>query len=67
MKILLFAIFLLTSFCKLALSDEQQIIAMGDVEYGEYLGAECVSCHHQSGANEVFLQFTAWMQRFLLL
>ena len=52
MKILLFMIFLLTSFCKFALSDEQQIIAMGDIDYGQYLGAECSSCHHQSGASE---------------
>ena len=56
MKILLFVIFLITSFCKFAfsdqLSDEQKIIAMGDIEYGEYLGAECASCHHQSGASE---------------
>ena len=57
MKILLFVIFLLTSFCKFAfsdeeqISDEQQIIAMGDIEYGEYLGAECASCH-QAAASE---------------
>ena len=56
MKILLFLIFLLTSFCKFAFSeehsDEQQIIEMGDIEYGQYLAAECSSCHHKSGANE---------------
>ena len=52
MKILLFMIFLLTFFCKFAFSDEQEIIAMGDIEYGEYLGAECAACHHQSGASE---------------
>ena len=52
MKILLFAIFLLTSFCKFAFSDEQQIIAMGDIEFGEYLGAECASCHHQAGVSK---------------
>ena len=52
MKILLFVIFLLTSFCKFAFSDENQIIALGDIEYGEYIGAECSSCHHQSGASE---------------
>ena len=56
MKILLFVIFLLTSFCKFAFSDEhsdeKQIIDMGDVEYGQYLGAECASCHQQSGASE---------------
>ena len=61
MKILLFVIFLLTSFCKFAfseeqqiteISDEQQIIAMGDIEFGEYLGAECASCHHQAGVSK---------------
>ena len=65
MKILLFVIFLLTFFCKFAFSneqqtiemddiesDEQEIIAIGDKEYGEYLGAECATCHQQSGANE---------------
>ena len=58
MKILLFVIFLLTSFCKFAfseeeqISDEQQIIAMGDIEYGEYLGAECAACHLQTGVSE---------------
>ena len=52
MKILLFVIFLLISFSKFAFSDEQQIIEMGDIEYGQYLGAECSSCHLQSGASE---------------
>ena len=61
MKILLFVIFLLTSFCKFAfseelqiieISEEQQIIAMGDKEYGQYLGAECALCHQQTGATE---------------
>ena len=52
MKILLFVIFLLTSLCKFAFSDEQEIIAMGDIEYGEYLGAECASCHLQTGVSE---------------
>ena len=52
MKILLFVIFLLTSFCKFAFSDEQQIIAMGDIEFGEYLGAECAACHHQTGVSK---------------
>ena len=56
MKILLFVIFLLTSFCKFAFSDEhsdeQQIIAMGDIEFGEYLGAECAACHHQAGVSK---------------
>ena len=61
MKILLFVIFLLTFFCKFAfseeqqtieISEEQQIIAIGDIEYGQYLGAECAACHHQSGVSE---------------
>ena len=52
MKILLFVIFLLTFFCKFAFSDEQQIIAMGDIEFGEYLGAECAACHHQEGVSK---------------
>ena len=52
MKIFLFVIFLLTSFCKLAFSDEQQIIALGDIEFGEYLGAECAACHHQAGISK---------------
>ena len=55
MKILLLVIFLLTSFWKFAFSEEeseeQKIIAMGDVEYGEYLGAECAACHQQAGAS----------------
>ena len=33
-------------------TDEQKIIAMGDIEYGEYLGAECAACHLQVGASE---------------
>ena len=52
MKKLLFVIFLLTFFCKFAFSDEQQIIAMGDIEFGEYLGAECAACHHQAGISK---------------
>ncbi len=57
MKILIFVIFLLTSFCKFAFSDElqseeQEIIAMGDIEYGEYLGAECAACHLHTGGSE---------------
>ena len=52
MKILLSMIFLLTFFCKFAFSDEQQIIAMGDIEFGEYLGAECAACHLQTGVSE---------------
>ena len=58
MKILLFVIFLLASFCKFAFSEEQQIseeqkiIAIGDIEYGQYLGAECAACHLQTGESK---------------
>ena len=52
MKISLFVIFLLTSLCKFAFSDEEQIIEMGDIEYGEYLAAECSACHLQTGVSE---------------
>ena len=52
MKILLFVIFLLTSLSKFAFSDELEIIAMGDIEFGEYLGAECAACHHQAGISK---------------
>jgi len=56
MKIFVIVIFLLITFCKFAFSeehsDEQQIIEMGDIEYGQYLGAECASCHQQTGASE---------------
>ena len=61
MKILLFVIFLLTSFCKfvfseeqqiIEISEEQQIITIGDIEYGQYLGAECAACHHQTGVSK---------------
>ena len=52
MKIFLFVIFILISFCKFSFADEQQIIAMGDIEFGEYLGAECAACHHQAGISK---------------
>ena len=56
MKILLYVIIFLTSFCKFAFSEaqteEQKIIAIGDIEFGEYLGAECAACHLQTGVSE---------------
>ena len=56
MKIFLFVILLITSFCKFSFaderSDEEKIIEMGDIEYGQYLGAECASCHQQTGGSE---------------
>ena len=52
MKIFFLVIFTLISFCKFSFADEQQIIAMGDIEFGEYLGAECAACHHQAGISK---------------
>ena len=52
MKIFLFLIFFLASFSKFVFADEQQIIAMGDIEFGEYLSAECAACHHQAGISK---------------
>ena len=40
-------------------SDEQTQIA-GDVEYGEYLSSECVSCHLLSGETEGIPSITGW-------
>ena len=52
MKIFLFVILFLTSFCKFVFAEEQKIIAMGDMEFGEYLSAECAACHHQAGISK---------------
>ena len=53
MKTFLFVVFIIISFCKFVFSeDEQQIIAMGDKEYGQYLGAECSACHLQTGVSK---------------
>lgn len=34
--------------------------AEGDAEYGEYLSAECVTCHQASGADEGIPSITGW-------
>ena len=39
-------------FQKTAFSDEQAIIAKGDIEFGEYLAGECAACHHQAGLSK---------------
>ena len=52
MRILFSAFFLISYLCSSANSDEQQIIAMGDIEFGEYLAGECSTCHHQAGLSK---------------
>ena len=52
MRILFSAFFLISYLCSSAYSDEQQIIAMGDIEFGEYLAGECSACHHQAGLSK---------------
>ncbi len=37
---------------KSVFSDELQIIAQGDIEFGEYLAGECAACHHQAGLSK---------------
>ena len=32
----------------------------GDVEYGEYLGAECTTCHQASGGNDGIPSIVGW-------
>jgi len=34
----------------------------GDVEYGEYLSSECVTCHQQSGADEGIPSIIGWIE-----
>ena len=45
-------IFIILFIQKNAFSDEQQIIALGDIEFGEYLAGECSACHHQAGLSK---------------
>lgn len=37
-------------------------LAAGDAEYGEYLSAECVTCHQPSGANDGIPSIIGWDQ-----
>ncbi len=32
----------------------------GDIEYGEYLSSECVTCHQASGADKGIPSITGW-------
>jgi len=34
--------------------------AKGDIEYGEYLSSECVTCHQASGADKGIPSITGW-------
>ena len=52
MRILFSAFFIISYLCSSAYSDEQQIIAIGDIEFGEYLAGECSACHHQAGLSK---------------
>ena len=52
MRILFSAFLLISYLCTSAYSDEQQIIAIGDIEFGEYLAGECSACHHQAGLSK---------------
>ena len=45
-------LFIILFIQKNAFSDEQQIIALGDIEFGEYLAGECAACHHQAGLSK---------------
>ena len=31
---------------------DEKILAMGDIEYGEHLAGECVTCHHKGGLSK---------------
>ena len=39
-------------FNKSLYSDPQKILSLADYEFGEYLSAECVTCHHKSGISK---------------
>ena len=49
---ILSVILLIILIQKSAISDEIQIIAQGDIEFGEYLAGECAACHHQAGISK---------------
>lgn len=38
----------------------QAAVIAGDAEYGEYLSAECVTCHQLSGADDGIPSITGW-------
>ena len=40
-------------------SDEILAI-VGDIDYGEYLSSECITCHHAQGLDEGIPSITGW-------
>ena len=46
-----FLILFLILFAKSSFSD-QKLLSQADVEYGEHLSGECVTCHHKAGLNK---------------
>ena len=50
MKLFIIKFFLILFSFK-SYSDEK-ILALGDIEYGEHLAGECVTCHHKGGLSK---------------
>ena len=50
MRLLIINIFLIILSFN-SYSDEK-ILAIGDIEYGQHLSGECVTCHHKGGLNK---------------
>ena len=48
MRYLFFILLFMIIFHKFALSD-QEILSGADIDYGEYLSGECVTCHNKDG------------------
>lgn len=44
----------------LILAATQTAVIAADAEYGEYLSAECVTCHQLSGADDGIPPITGW-------
>ena len=45
---------------KIAIVDPSILSIVGDVEYGEYLASECMSCHQKSGDDNGIPGINAW-------
>ena len=41
---------------------DNSVTENGDIEYGRYLSAECVTCHQVSGLDEGIPSITGWKQ-----
>jgi len=57
------AFFLATGISNAALSQNTSpnISSGGDIEYGQYLAAECVTCHSATGADNGIPPITGWI------